>query len=187
MLRRSAQLTLLAAFVLGTGAAVPASAVSAVSAISSPTQAAARTVAQPAVGIPKAQLDDEANDALARGELMDSFAGLYVSNGQIVVGLTQLDPAQEVLVAGGPPSAEFVFVQRATSWKELMTLQDTLYNHDFSGTDVVLSESSPDPTDQLLHIGLATMPADARQVIHSVIGSDKFTLAPVPITGSVST
>lgn len=148
---------------------------------------AATAAAPPIVGIPKAQLDDEANEALARGELMDSFAGLYVSNGQIVVGLTALDPAQEALVAGGPPPAEFAFVQRRTSWKQLMALQDTLYNHDFGGTDVVLSQSSPDPTDQMLHIGLTDVPADAQQVIESVIGSDQFTLSQVSITGSILT
>ena len=177
-----AGLTLIVAAALTTGVAAPTG-VAAAGARPGQTD----SNAAPAPALTKAQLDDEADNALARGELMDTFAGLYVSNGQIVVGLTQLDPIQESLVAGGPPSPEFVFVPRSTSWKQLIALQDTLYNHDFAGTDVVLSDSAPDPTDQSLHIGLASVPADARQVIRSVIGSDQFVVEQTPITGSILT
>lgn len=130
------------------------------------------------------QLDDIANSALERGQAMPTFAGLYVDGGQIFVGLTQLDAVQEALIAGGPPPAYYVFTQQTTSWKALMALQDTLYNHDFSGTDVVLSQSAPDPTDQKLHIGLTSIPADAQQEIASVIGSDQFTLSQIPISAT---
>lgn len=184
MFRFNKRLSLILAATAAAGLALPTTATAAVPASALSPRV---TPAQPELQVPEQQLDDEANDALARGELMDSFAGLYVSGGQIAVGMTQLDPAQEALIAGGPPPSEFVFVQRTMSWKQLTALQDKLYNHDFSATDVVLSQSSPDPTDQLLHIGLATVPADAQQVIAAVIGAGTFTLTQVPISGSVLT